>query len=42
MLSNEKCNPVQLPDLVEGTLTAFDSKFVRQINPFQFLEIGLQ
>jgi hypothetical protein len=42
MLSTEKCNPAQLPDLVEGTLTAFQSKIVRQINPFQFLEIGLQ
>jgi hypothetical protein len=42
MLDIENCDPAQLAPLVEGTLTALESGSVRQINPFQFLEIGLQ
>lgn len=42
MLSVKKCDPAQLPVLVEGTLAALQSKSTRQKNPFQFLEIGLQ
>ena len=42
MLSYEKNDPAQLAPLIEGTFAALESKSVRQINPFQFLEIGFQ
>src|SRR5205823_50710 len=42
MMSIEKLNPDELGPLVEGTLLAFESGSVPLINPFQFLEIGLQ
>ena len=38
----QKSDPVQLAPLIEGTFAALESKSVRQINPFQFLEIGFQ
>ncbi len=34
MLSTEKCNPAQLSGLVEGTLTAFESKVCAKSIPF--------
>jgi len=42
MMSIEKLNPDELGPLVEGTLLALESGSVPLINPFQFLEIGLQ
>jgi hypothetical protein len=42
MIAIEKLNPDELGPLVEGTLLAFESKSVPLMNPFQFLEIGLQ
>ena len=42
MLDLEELDVAQLELVVEGTLVAFESQKVRTINPFQFLEIGLQ
>ena len=42
MLSLERFNPRDLTSLVAGTLEAFASKSVPIMNPFEFLEIGLQ
>jgi hypothetical protein len=42
MVNAEALNPGELATLVEGTLTAFESRSVPLVNPFQFLEIGLQ
>jgi hypothetical protein len=42
MMDLEKLDVAELAPLVEGTLTAFESRAVRAMNPFQFLEIGLQ
>jgi hypothetical protein len=42
MVSTERLNPDSLSPLVEGTLAAFESGSVPLMNPFQFLEIGLQ
>lgn len=42
MLDLQKLDPAQLGPLVEGTLTAEESGCVPIVNPFQFLEIGLQ
>jgi hypothetical protein len=38
----EKIDVSDLAVLVDGTLAAFESGVVRIVNPFQFLEIGLQ
>jgi len=38
----DKLDPTVLGRLVEGTLQAFENESVPVINPFQFLEIGLQ
>lgn len=37
-----KLVPTDLALLVEGTLHAFETKIVQVVNPFEFLEIGLQ
>jgi hypothetical protein len=42
MINTQTLNPDQLVPMVEGTLAAFESQSVPLINPFQFLEIGLQ
>jgi hypothetical protein len=42
MVEADKLDPTVLVRVVEGTLQAFESKSVPVINPFQFLEIGLQ
>jgi hypothetical protein len=42
MMDVQKGNPAELGPLVEGTLQAFESASVPVVNPFQFLEIGLQ
>jgi hypothetical protein len=42
MISTGKLNPDYLGPLVEGTFTALESGSVPLVNPFQFLEIGLQ
>ena len=42
VLSVEKANPAELGPLIDGTITALESGSVPLMNPFQFLEIGLQ
>jgi len=42
MLDLRKLDPAQLGFLAEGTLAAVDSGCVPIVNPFRFLEIGLQ
>jgi hypothetical protein len=42
LMDLEKQDPAELGAVVEGTLVAFESGSVRTVNPFQFLEIGLQ
>ncbi len=42
MVDADKLDPTVLGRVVEGTLQAFESESVPVINPFQFLEIGLQ
>jgi hypothetical protein len=42
MMDADKLDPTVLSCVVEGTLQAFESESVPVINPFQFLEIGLQ
>lgn len=42
MMDAEKLDPTVLARVVEGALQAFESGSVPVINPFQFLEIGLQ
>jgi hypothetical protein len=42
MIDADKLDPTVLGRLVEGTFEAFESGSVPVINPFQFLEIGLQ
>lgn len=42
MLDIGKFSPDTLPVLIEGTVQGLTSHSVRSINPFQFLELGLQ
>jgi hypothetical protein len=42
MLDIKKFDPALLPVLIEGTLQAIESEVVPVVNPFRFLEIGLQ
>ena len=42
MMDFRKLDPSELAPLVEGTMTALESKSVPVMNPFQFFEIGLQ
>jgi hypothetical protein len=42
MMDPAKLDVAELAPLVEGTLAALESGAVRTMNPFQFLEIGLQ
>jgi len=42
MLDLRRLDPEQLATLVEGTLNALESGCVPLVNPFRFLEIGLQ
>ena len=42
MMTPEKGDPAALAVLVEGTVAALESGFIPVVNPFQFLEIGLQ
>ena len=41
-LNVAQVSPESLPSLIQGTLTAIQSGFVPIVNPFRFLEIGLQ